>query len=371
MSYDYTKLNIGKLDYDGIKSNLITFLKQQPKFQNFDFDNTSSSINIFLDILAANTAYNGYYLHSVLTNAFPTTAKTKRSLLLNAAFNGSFIADAVSSRCIATVTNSSATTLESFSSFSAVRTNGSPCFFYNLEPIPFTSGSNTRNVTLIAGKRITQFSNFDYTNKVIEIPLTYDPDSLVLQVQESVDGNFEFVTWTKVDNFSNSLVESTGGKVYTVKNGPNAYYVTTNIPGAITPSGAVRVVGVEVLGSLANGATITGSRDSTSVTVVSTTSPTGGRDSVSKDFIRSYSSYAANTKQRIVTQDDYIEAIYQFLLSKSITITKSDISVTSPSVGVVKIFIPNLSASLQNELITDYLAVRKLAGIVVEYGQSK
>ena len=371
MSYDYTKLNIGKLDYEGIKSNLVNFLKQQPKFENFDFDNTSSSINIFLDILAANTAYNGYYLHSVLTNAFPTTAKTKRALLLNASFNGTIIADTLSSRCTATVTNSSATTLESFSAFSAVRTNGSPCIFYNLEPIPFTSGSNTRSVTLIAGKRVTQFSNFDYTNKVIEIPLTYDPDSLILQVQEDVGGNFEYVTWTKVDNYSNSLVETVGGKVYTVKNGPNAYYVTTNIPGAATPSGAVRVVGVESLGSAGNGATITGSRDSTAITLVSTTSPSGGRDSVSKDFIRSYSSYASNTKYRVVTQDDYIEAIYQFLLSKSIAISKSDISVTSPSVGIVKIFIPNLSAALQNELITDYLATRKPAGIVLEYGQSK
>jgi len=371
MSYDYTKLNIGKLDYEGIKTNLVNFLKSQPKFENFDFDNESSSLNIFLDILAANTAYNGYYLHSVLTNAFPTTAKTKRALLLNAALSGVFIPDNSSARCTATVTNSSATTLPAFSTFNAVRTNGSPCFFYNLEPIPNTPEPNTASVTLVAGKRITQFSNFDYTNKVIEIPLIYDADSLVLQVQEEVSGNFEFVTWTKVSRYSNIGVENAGGKVYTIKNGPNSYYVTTNIPGALTPSGAVRVIGIESLGSLGNGATITGSRDSAAITVVSTGTVSGGTDTATKDYIRSYSAYISNTKDRIVTQDDYIEGIYEFLLGKGISVTKTDISVTSPSAGTIKVYVPNLSAALQTELITDFLAVRKIAGIVVEYGQSK
>ena len=371
MSYDYTKLNIGKLDYEGIKSNLVTFLKQQPKFADFDFDNTSSSLNIFLDILATNTAYNGFYLNSVLTNAFPTTAKTKRALLLNAAFTGTFIADSSAAKCIATVRNSSTTTLEAFSTFTAIRSNGSPCFFYNLEPIPYTAGDNTTTVTLVAGKRVTQFSNFDYTNKVIEIPLTYDPDSLVLQVQEDVGGTFQFVTWTKVNRYSNTTLTNSNGKVYTVKNGPNSYYVTTNIPGATTPSGAVRVIGVELLGSLANGATITGCRDSAAITIVSapSSSVSGGRDSASKDFIRSYISYDSNTKDRLVTKDDYIEGIYQFVTGKGITISKSDISVTSPSVGTIKVFVPNLSSSLQLDLTTNYLAVRKLAGIVVEYGQ--
>jgi hypothetical protein len=145
------------------------------------------------------------------------------------------IPDNSSARCTATVTNSSSTRLESFSTFNAIRTNGSPCFFYNLEPISQTTEPNTASVTLIAGKRVTQFSNFDYTNKVIEIPLIYDPESLVLQVQEEVDGNFEFVTWTKISRYSNTSVENSGGKVYTIKNGPNSYYVTTNIPGAVVP----------------------------------------------------------------------------------------------------------------------------------------
>lgn len=370
MSYDYTKLNIGKLDYDGIKTNLVNFLRSQKSFENFDFDNPASSVNLFLDILAANTAYNGYYLNSVLTNAFPTTAKTKRSLLLNAALSGTFIPDAKSAQCVATVRNSLATTIEPFSAFTAVTTANDTCTFYNLEPIPPTSGTNTTSIKLIAGKSVKQFSNFDSVNKVIEIPITYDPDSFVLQVQELVNGSYQYVTWTKLTKYSNNSVESANGKVYSVKNGPGVYYVTTNIPGAIAPSGAVRVIAVEVLGTESNNAEITGYRDSTGITVVSSTIPLGAKNSLSKDFIRSYFSYNSNTRDRIVTQDDYIEAIYQFTLDKNLSISKSSIVVNSNSPGVVKVFIPELKdPALQTELITSYLASRKIIGITIEYGE--
>lgn len=367
MSYDYTKLNIGQLDYEGIKSNLVTFLKSQPNLASFDFDSPSSSLNIFLDILATNTAYNGFYLHSVLTNAFPTTAKTKRSLLLNAGFLGTFISDISSARCIATVRNTG-TVVPAFSTFNATMLNGSPCFFYNTQPIAVTTGTDTTSVTLVAGKRVQYFSNFDFTNKVIEIPLTYDPESLVLQT--TLDGT-NYTTWTKLTNYSNSVIEQNGGRVYTIKNGPNVYYLTTNIPGAITPTGP-RVAAIEALGLLGNNASILNAASYPNLEIVSTTVPSGGRESTTKDFIRSYTSYSSNTKDRIVTEDDYVEAIYQFLLSKNISITKQNIIISSPEPGRVNINVIGLSNSqVQNELMNIYLASKKLAGIVLSYGVGK
>ena len=169
MNYDYSTLNVGKLDYDSIKSSLVTFLQKYPQFQYYDFANQASAINMFLDILSANTAYNGYYLHSVLTNSFPTTASTKRTLLLNAGLHGAFISDTVSSRCVATIKNKETTAIPAYSVFNGTQANGSPCLFYNIASIPVTVDDNTTDVVLVAGKTLTEFGNYDQSKQVISI----------------------------------------------------------------------------------------------------------------------------------------------------------------------------------------------------------
>ena len=57
------RLKVTELDFDTIKTNLKSFLKQQQQFQDYDFE--GSSLNILLDILAYNTHYNAYYLNMV------------------------------------------------------------------------------------------------------------------------------------------------------------------------------------------------------------------------------------------------------------------------------------------------------------------
>ena len=48
-----TKLDISQLDFDGIKDNLKTFLKQQDEFTDYDFE--GSGMNILLDVLVLYT----------------------------------------------------------------------------------------------------------------------------------------------------------------------------------------------------------------------------------------------------------------------------------------------------------------------------
>ena len=55
-----TKLDISQLDFDGIKDNLKTFLKQQDEFTDYDFE--GSGMNILLDVL---DEYNTHYLGSM------------------------------------------------------------------------------------------------------------------------------------------------------------------------------------------------------------------------------------------------------------------------------------------------------------------
>ena len=57
------KLEISELDFDGIKTNLKTFLRQQDEFTDYDFE--GSGMSVLLDVLAYNTHYLGYNVQYV------------------------------------------------------------------------------------------------------------------------------------------------------------------------------------------------------------------------------------------------------------------------------------------------------------------
>ena len=63
-----TKLDISQLDFDGIKDNLKTFLKQQDEFTDYDFE--GSGMNILLDVLAYNTHYLGFNANMLACSRF-------------------------------------------------------------------------------------------------------------------------------------------------------------------------------------------------------------------------------------------------------------------------------------------------------------
>ena len=76
------RLRVTELDFDQIKNNLKTFLKQQTKFQDYDFE--GAGLNILLDVLAYNTHYNAYYLNMVANESFLDTAILRDSVVSHA-----------------------------------------------------------------------------------------------------------------------------------------------------------------------------------------------------------------------------------------------------------------------------------------------
>ena len=76
------RLEISDLDFDQIKTNLKTYLKQQSQFSDYDFE--GSGLNILLDVLAYNTHYNAYYLNMVANESFMDTALVRDSVVSHA-----------------------------------------------------------------------------------------------------------------------------------------------------------------------------------------------------------------------------------------------------------------------------------------------
>lgn len=73
-----TEFNVANLEFDSIKSNLITFLQGQNTFADYDF--TGSNLNVLCDLLAYNTYYNSVYLNHVATEMFLDSATLRDSV---------------------------------------------------------------------------------------------------------------------------------------------------------------------------------------------------------------------------------------------------------------------------------------------------
>ena len=73
---------VAELDFDQIRSNLITFLRQQSEFSDYDFD--GAGMSVLIDLLAYNTHYMGYYLNMVGNEMFLDTAQLRSSIVSHA-----------------------------------------------------------------------------------------------------------------------------------------------------------------------------------------------------------------------------------------------------------------------------------------------
>ena len=73
------RLEISKLDFDGIKASLKTFMQSQTEFTDYDFD--GSGMSVLLDVLSYNTHYMSYYLNMVGNEMFLDSATQRDSVV--------------------------------------------------------------------------------------------------------------------------------------------------------------------------------------------------------------------------------------------------------------------------------------------------
>lgn len=78
----YAQIQSSSLDFDSIKSSLKTYLQTQDVFQGYSFE--GSSLNILLDVLAANTHYYAAYTSMAANEMFLDTAILRSNVVSNA-----------------------------------------------------------------------------------------------------------------------------------------------------------------------------------------------------------------------------------------------------------------------------------------------
>ena len=75
-------INLTSLDFDTLKNNFKTYLKNQSVFQDYDFD--GSNINVLLDIMTYNTYLNSFYLNMAVSEGFLDSAQLRSSVISHA-----------------------------------------------------------------------------------------------------------------------------------------------------------------------------------------------------------------------------------------------------------------------------------------------
>lgn len=76
------KTPITELDFDGIKSQLRSYLETQTQFKDYNFD--GSNMSVLLDVLAFNSYQNNFYTNMALNEMFLDSAVLKNSIVSHA-----------------------------------------------------------------------------------------------------------------------------------------------------------------------------------------------------------------------------------------------------------------------------------------------
>lgn len=76
------KLNISELDFEEIKSQFKTYLRNQTQFKDYNFE--GSNMSVFLDVLSYNTFQNNFYANMAINEMFLDSAVLKNSVMSHA-----------------------------------------------------------------------------------------------------------------------------------------------------------------------------------------------------------------------------------------------------------------------------------------------
>jgi hypothetical protein len=323
-------LKVTELDFDAIKENLKTYLKNptiNPTFQDYDFD--SSALSVLIDLLAYNTHYNAYYLNMVANESFLDTAKLRESVVSHAKTLGYTPYSVKSSvafvnlELLSSDSNVGELIIPEKYKILSSQIDGVSYNFHVLEDAKATkSGSSYyfENIPIYEGELVTyNFNYYAQTNpkQIFKLPESnIDTTTIKVVVLPSAFSSNSSV-YSKVQDV---LDVSDTSEVYFLqetKNGQYEIYFGDGIIGKkLTDGSLVQVSYLVTNGSLANKANTFLATSSVvdslgeiipngSIIVTSVSEAAGGSDRQGIDSIKYSAITKYSTQNRLVTYNDY------------------------------------------------------------------
>lgn len=325
-------VRVTELDFDTIKDNLKTYLKNQSQFTDYDFE--ASNLSVLLDLLSYNTHYNAVLANMVSNEMFLDTA-LKRSSVVSLAKQINYTPQSrrsATANLTVAISNVPSTpnflTLEPYTQFTTI-IDGTAYTFYNISSYSTTPVNSTytfTDVSVYQGRIIEQYftvgANSTPANRYEISNANADTQTMQVLVQRNGVGQFDAVytpvtdiTAVNSDSTVYYLQENTRG-LYEIYFGDNVlgqklnqgdivkvrYLISDGEAANVSTNVAVSWSLNSVAGESANDRTIT-----------TVSKPAGGAEKETIDSIRFRSLNNYTAQGRAVTKTDYSTLISNYL----------------------------------------------------------
>ena len=348
------KLVVADFDFDNVKSNLKSFLQDQPEFSDYNFE--GSGFAVLLDTLAYNTHYLGFNANMLANELYLDSADIRKNVVSLAKMLGYTPTSAKSplANVDITINNGSGATvtMNKGTSFTSVVDNVNYQFVTNQEIImtPQNGVYKFSGVDLYEGTLVTFRYTVDSTDvdqKFIIPTINADTSTLKVTVQNSI-----------TDTTQNTYTLASGLK--SLNNTSKAYFLQESDTGKFQIYFGDDVIGKKLSdGNIIILEYVVGNRDEangcssfslsssvggfTNVSVTTNSAAQGGSGPESKDSIRFNAPLQYTSQDRAVTTTDYetlVKSIYPNATSISAWGGEDD---ETPIYGVVKIAVKGQS----------------------------
>jgi len=317
-----SNIQLSELDFAGIKTSIINYLKSQDTFKDYNF--SGSGLSHLIDILAYNTQYNAFYLNMVGNELFLDTALQRESVVSQAKLLGYTprSSTAPEASIDLTVYNNvdTALTLPIYTNFISQAIDGVNYNFVTTDEYTENVNSGTalfKNISIKQGSVVrnsfvvNSVSNPTYT---FEIPdPNIDTSTLKVYVQNSASDTTTY-SYQLTTDFLNVKNDS---KVYYLQEGINGnyeiYFGDGVLGNKLIDDNIVIVTYVSTEGTASTGANSFVLLDSVygfaNTTIFPVTSASNGTQKESIDSIKFTAPKSYSAQGRAVTKEDYISIL--------------------------------------------------------------
>lgn len=325
-----TTTPITDLDFDGIKTAIIAYIKNNPTFTDYDF--TGSTLNAIINILAYNTHANAFLASMLHAEGFLDSAQKRGSVVSKAkelGYTPRSVSCSTAFVDVSAVGASGTLLVQRGTTFTASNDNGSYNFLVadDVSSVPDGVNQKLSNIKLMNGTRVINSVLIDSSSNIrsiVTIPnMDVDMSTLRVYVRDSVSS----LEQTEYVYAESAYDLGSTSKIFFVQESYDGYaqiFFGSNVLGFQPVDGAVVTLDYFVsteksdadncLTFAYGGAFGT----STSHTVTTVQSSFGGSDKESTDSIKINSKKSYSARNRIVSVPDY-----ELVLSNKFSFIKS------------------------------------------------
>jgi len=340
------KIDITDFDFDNIKTNLKTFLKQQDTFKDYDFE--GSGLNILLDTLAYNTHYLGFNANMLANEMFLDSATLRSSITSHAKTLGyevsSCRAPYADVNVVLNAASKGSATMQAGTVFTT-KVNNEDYQYVTIDDMTAQNSGTSipfNNIKIYEGTYITTRYTVDSSNVDQRFTLpssNSDTSTLTVQVQNSAaDTTLE--TYIKATDISALTKNSSVYYIQEVEGGIfQVYFGDGVVSKEVTDGNIVFLKYVVTNKSESNGAnsfTASGAIDTiTDVVVTTLNKSAGGSSAEALSSIKLNAPLDYASQGRCVTGEDYkVYAKKLFPQTQAVMVFGGEAGSYDPSLGV-------------------------------------